>query len=255
MGEAAARDRAGEKTFIDFSGDGIDVVHPLTGVCEKAVLFVAVLGASNLTYVEPVLHQDLATWVGCVGRLPRPRLRLLRRHDAGLGARQPEGRGDSGRQVRPRSQPDLRRARAPLQGSSDPRAASTSLPWDGAPPSLLWDRALALNALHVDLATKEIDSLVFSIEYSPVHALHLAFPEVLNLEAENLSGPPSERNSELSHTTSHERKARRRHGLRLQLHAHGGVEEAVRPLILKKANLPNLAELRESATELHPEIS
>jgi transposase len=56
---------AGDKTFIDFSGDGIDVVHPITGVCEKAVLFVAVLGASNLTYAEPVLHQDLVTWVGC----------------------------------------------------------------------------------------------------------------------------------------------------------------------------------------------
>ena len=57
--------RVGERTFIDFSGDGIDVVHPLTGVCEKAVLFVAVLGASNLTYAEPVLHQDLPTWIGC----------------------------------------------------------------------------------------------------------------------------------------------------------------------------------------------
>jgi transposase len=57
--------RAGEKTFFDFSGAGIDVFHPITGVAEKAVLFVAVLGASNLTYVEPVLHQDLVTWVGC----------------------------------------------------------------------------------------------------------------------------------------------------------------------------------------------
>jgi len=57
--------RAGEKVFLDFSGDGHDVVDPLTGECRKAVLFVAVLGASNLTYVEPVLHQDLATWVGC----------------------------------------------------------------------------------------------------------------------------------------------------------------------------------------------
>ncbi len=57
--------RAGEKCFIDFSGDGIDVVDPATGECKKAVLFVAVLGASNLTYVEPVLHQDLPTWIGC----------------------------------------------------------------------------------------------------------------------------------------------------------------------------------------------
>jgi transposase len=57
--------RVGEKTFIDFSGDGIDVVNAFTGECHKAVLFVAVLGASNLTYVEPVLHQDLPTWIGC----------------------------------------------------------------------------------------------------------------------------------------------------------------------------------------------
>jgi transposase len=57
--------RAGEKTFIDFSGDGIDIVNAFTGECQKAVLFLAVLGASNLTYVEPILRQDLPTWVGC----------------------------------------------------------------------------------------------------------------------------------------------------------------------------------------------
>jgi transposase len=56
---------AGAKTFIDFSGSGLDVVSPGTGECQKAVLFLAVLGASNLTYAEPVLHQDLPTWVGC----------------------------------------------------------------------------------------------------------------------------------------------------------------------------------------------
>ena len=32
---------------------------------QTAVLFVLVLGASNLTYVEPVLRQDLPTWIGC----------------------------------------------------------------------------------------------------------------------------------------------------------------------------------------------
>jgi transposase len=56
---------AGEKTFIDFSGSGLDVVDPFTGECRKAVLFVAVLGASNLTYAEPVVSQDLPTWIGC----------------------------------------------------------------------------------------------------------------------------------------------------------------------------------------------
>ncbi len=57
--------RAGEKSFIDFSGSGLGIVDPLTGECRTAVLFVAVLGASNLTYAEPVLHQDLPTWIGC----------------------------------------------------------------------------------------------------------------------------------------------------------------------------------------------
>jgi len=56
--------RAGEKTFIDFSGSGLDVVDPETGECRKAVLFLAVLGSSNLTYVEPVLDQDLPTSSG-----------------------------------------------------------------------------------------------------------------------------------------------------------------------------------------------
>jgi len=57
--------RAGEKLFVDFSGDGLPIVDPHTGVIETATLFVAVLGASNLTYVEPVLHEDLPTWIGC----------------------------------------------------------------------------------------------------------------------------------------------------------------------------------------------
>lgn len=57
--------RVGEKLFIDFSGDGIDVVDPLTGEVKVAKLFVAVLGASSYTYVEPVLHEDLPTWVQC----------------------------------------------------------------------------------------------------------------------------------------------------------------------------------------------
>ncbi|MFN8544480.1 MAG: IS21 family transposase [Candidatus Binatia bacterium] len=57
--------RAGAKGFVDFSGDGLTLVDPITGARTTAVLFVLVLGASNLTYVEPVLHQDLATWITC----------------------------------------------------------------------------------------------------------------------------------------------------------------------------------------------
>ena len=56
---------AGDKLFVDFSGDGIVIVDPRTGDHEVAKLFVAVLGASNYTYVEPVLREDLPTWIGC----------------------------------------------------------------------------------------------------------------------------------------------------------------------------------------------
>ena len=57
--------RAGEKGFVDFSGDGLPILDLVTGEQTTAVLFVLVLGASNLTYVEPVLRQDLPTWIGC----------------------------------------------------------------------------------------------------------------------------------------------------------------------------------------------
>jgi transposase len=56
---------AGEKLFVDFSGDGLELTDPATGECKTAKLFVAVLGASNFTYVEPVLSEDLPTWIGC----------------------------------------------------------------------------------------------------------------------------------------------------------------------------------------------
>jgi transposase len=57
--------KAGERMFVDFSGDGITIVEPATGECKLAKLFVAVLGASNLTYIEPVLSENLPTWIQC----------------------------------------------------------------------------------------------------------------------------------------------------------------------------------------------
>jgi len=56
---------AGEKLFVDFSGKGLYLVDPATGECRLARLFVAVLGASNYTYVEPILDETLRTWVRC----------------------------------------------------------------------------------------------------------------------------------------------------------------------------------------------
>src|SRR5437867_478444 len=55
--------RAGEKMFVDFSGDGIPWVDPKTGELFKAELFVAVLGASNLTFVEATRSQKLPDWI------------------------------------------------------------------------------------------------------------------------------------------------------------------------------------------------
>lgn len=55
--------RAGEKSFVDFSGDGIQIVDPETGEVSEAPLFVAVLGASSYTYAEAFPSQELRCWV------------------------------------------------------------------------------------------------------------------------------------------------------------------------------------------------
>jgi transposase len=55
--------KAGEKLFIDFAGDTIPIHDPLTGAITQASLFVATLGASNYTYAEAVLSQDLPSWI------------------------------------------------------------------------------------------------------------------------------------------------------------------------------------------------
>jgi transposase len=56
--------RAGEKGFVDFSGDGLEVIDAVTGEVRIAKLFLMVLGASSLTYAEPTFSEDLAIWVG-----------------------------------------------------------------------------------------------------------------------------------------------------------------------------------------------
>ena len=49
--------RAGEKGFVDYSGQRSFWVDPGTGEVKEAELFVAVLGASNLTYAEATATQ------------------------------------------------------------------------------------------------------------------------------------------------------------------------------------------------------
>jgi len=57
------RHRAGERTFVDFSGNKPHIVEPETGEMQEVELFVGVLGASSYTYAEATLNQDLVSWV------------------------------------------------------------------------------------------------------------------------------------------------------------------------------------------------
>jgi transposase len=55
--------RAGEKLFVDYSGKKPEVIDPLTGAVREVELFVAVLGASNLTYAEATESQKSADFI------------------------------------------------------------------------------------------------------------------------------------------------------------------------------------------------
>jgi transposase len=55
--------RAGEKLFIDYAGQTVSIVDPKTGEITEAQIFVATLGASNYTFAEASLSQDLPSWV------------------------------------------------------------------------------------------------------------------------------------------------------------------------------------------------
>jgi transposase len=56
--------KAGDKLFVDYAGQTMPVVVDReTGVVEMAQIFVAVLGASNYTYVEASWSQDLHCWI------------------------------------------------------------------------------------------------------------------------------------------------------------------------------------------------
>src|SRR3954452_25210638 len=54
---------AGDKVFVDYSGKKIMIVDRETGVVRDAEIFVAVLGASNLTYAEATWTQTLPDWI------------------------------------------------------------------------------------------------------------------------------------------------------------------------------------------------
>jgi len=55
--------RAGERMFVDWAGPAVSLVDRNTGEVTFASIFVAVLGASSLTYVEAFLSKALANWI------------------------------------------------------------------------------------------------------------------------------------------------------------------------------------------------
>ena len=55
--------KAGDKMFVDFTGKKLHVVNRQTGELQEVEVFVAVLGASQLTYVEAVGSQQKHDWL------------------------------------------------------------------------------------------------------------------------------------------------------------------------------------------------
>lgn len=62
---------AGHKAFVDYSGKRAPITDPVTGQVRMAEVFVAVLGASSLTYAEATWTQTLPDWISAHVRMFR----------------------------------------------------------------------------------------------------------------------------------------------------------------------------------------
>ncbi len=102
---------AGEKLFVDFAGDTVPVFDGLTGEVRAAKIFVAVMGASNYTFVQARFSEALPDWIGA----HVDALTFLGEGAEGARLRQSEGRGHGGEPLRARRQPDLPGSCRPLR--------------------------------------------------------------------------------------------------------------------------------------------
>ena len=57
--------KAGEKLFVDYSGDGLTLVDPVTGDVRPVKLFVAALGASSYTFAYATPDEKLPSYLDC----------------------------------------------------------------------------------------------------------------------------------------------------------------------------------------------
>jgi len=55
--------KAGDKMFVDFTGKKLEIVDKDTGEVREVEVFVALLGASQYTYVEAIWSQKKADWI------------------------------------------------------------------------------------------------------------------------------------------------------------------------------------------------
>lgn len=60
---------AGERVFVDYSGDTLEIVDRSTGEARPVQVFVGVLGASSYTYAEATWTQGLADWIASHTRM------------------------------------------------------------------------------------------------------------------------------------------------------------------------------------------
>ena len=147
---------AGHKAFVDYSGKKVPIADPLTGEVRMAEIFVAVLGASNLTYAEATWTQTLPDWIGAHVRMFRfwgsaPRLLVPDNLKSGVNKSSfydPEVNRTYGRMAahykvgilpaRPRKPKDKAAVEAefasPRPISSAACATSPSSPWPNAMP-------------------------------------------------------------------------------------------------------------------------
>jgi len=61
--------KLGEKCFVDYAGDTVPVIDPVTGEVREAQIFLGVLGASKYTYAEAAWSQDLPSWIAAHVRM------------------------------------------------------------------------------------------------------------------------------------------------------------------------------------------
>jgi transposase len=56
--------RAGEKMFVDYAGQTVEIIDRQSAEVRSTQIFVAVLGASNYTFAEATWSQGLSDWTG-----------------------------------------------------------------------------------------------------------------------------------------------------------------------------------------------